>query len=63
MISFKQESSALFYSLSLFEDSELKLKFKLKLKSELKSKLILLLILDIIKVDIYLMSINHKGNA
>ena len=51
MAPFKQKPSALPYSLSLFEDSELKL--KPDLKSELKSELLLLLVSEMTEAGTY----------
>ena len=53
MAFYKQKLSTVSYSLSSFEDSELKLKLKLKLKSELKLKLPLLSVSGLTGADIY----------
>ena len=59
MMLYKWKSSAVLYSLSLFEDLKLKLKFK----SEFKSELLLLLISDVIRAGTYQTSVNHKGDT
>ena len=63
MASSKWKSSALFYLLSLFEDSELKLKPKLELESELKSELLLLLVSGMTGAGVYQTSVDHKGDT
>ena len=59
MIPYKQKSSAVPYSLSLFKDSELKLKLELKLEL----KLLLLLVSDVTRADIYQTSADYKEDT
>ena len=59
MVSYKQKSSAVLYSLFSSEDSELKLKLELKLELELP----LLLVLGVTRAGIYQTSVDHKGDT
>ena len=63
MVSSRQKSSAVLYSLSSFEDLELELKLEPELESELKSELPLLSVLGTIRAGVYQMSVDHKKDT
>ena len=62
-MSYKQISNAFFYSLLLFEKSELKLKLELELELKLKSELLLLLVSGLTGAGTYQMSADHKEDT
>ena len=60
MAPYKQRLNTVPYSLSSFENLELKLELELELESELKSELPLLSVLSLTGAGTYQTSANHK---